>query len=100
MKNIIKINSLFQSNGWTSVKALREFDDNCLTEDLAQYEKNGVIIDFGFYGDETTPSEGEYRIYIIFGQNWENYFAKFCFKSRELAFDIFERLPSMNFSVD
>jgi len=90
-----KINKLFIEAGWTPVKNLSDFDENSLTEDIAQYKKDKIIVDFGFYGDELTSTDGEYIIFIILNQDWDNHLAKFTFKSKSMAIKTLETLPSL-----
>ncbi len=70
-------------------------DDSCLTEDIAQYEKGETVVDFGFYGDESIPTNGEYIIFIIANQDWDNYLAKLMFKNKNMAIKTLEGLPSL-----
>lgn len=48
----------------------------------------------GFYGDESSD-EGEYIIFIIRDQDWENYFAKFNCRAKQTMLNILEKLPEM-----
>lgn len=99
MHQIEDINVKFLSRGWIINKALNEFDDNYLSEDLAQYYKEGIVIDFGFYGDGTNERDGEFAIHIIKNSDWENYIAKFNFKSRVLALSTLEYLAKIDFDL-
>lgn len=82
------INSLFETNGWTIVKPLLKFDRAYLSEDLAQYEVNGVIVDFGFYGDGAYPFDGEFRVCCVKDEDWENPYAVFSSKDKDLALSV------------
>lgn len=42
-----------------------------LTEDLLQIEFENLILDLGWYGEIST-NEGEFKIYLIQNQDWEN----------------------------
>lgn len=42
-----------------------------LTEDLLQIEFGNLILDLGWYGEIST-NEGEFKIYLIQNQDWEN----------------------------
>ena len=90
-----EINLCFERCGWSSIKQLTEFDGEYLSEDLAQYEKNGIIIDFGFYGDGVEPVNGEFRIYVIENGDWGNVKGKFQTPYRLLALRVLQSLASI-----
>ncbi len=90
-----EINLCFERCGWSSIKQLTEFDGEYLSEDLAQYEKNGIIIDFGFYGDGVEPVNGEFRIYVIENGDWGNVKGKFQTPYRVLALRVLQSLASI-----
>ena len=92
---INQINEGFIRNGWSISKPLAEFDTDYLSEDLAQYYKSNVIIDFGFYGDGTEEHKGEFVIYIVENKDWENYIAKYNFKYRKDSLNILSHLPEI-----
>lgn len=95
MFEISLINRSFETNGWTIVKPLLEFDSTYLSEDLAQYEVNGFTVDFGFYGDGAYPFDGEFRVYCVKGEDWESPYAVFSSRDKELAMSVLK-----NFAVN
>jgi len=94
-----EINTAFEKAGWFPTKSLEHFDETCLTEDMAQFEKGNLVIDFGFYGDSTQPEHGEYVIYVIRERNWEKPIARISFKEKRAALAKMTELPLFDFSL-
>ena len=89
-----QINNCFLKNGWDIEKPLDEIDDEYICEDLAQFSKESIVVDFGFYGDVTAPNEGKFGIYIIDNNDWENYMANFRFRDFNLSLSVMRFLSS------
>ncbi len=79
------INSAFEKAGWSPAKRLEHFDNACLTEDIAQFEKDNIIIDFGFYGDLNEPNQGEYIVYVVREHDWEKPIVRIFCKDKRAA---------------
>ena len=100
MTNIIKdIDQLYIARGWTIVKPISGFQKTPRIEDLAQYTKDQYIVDFGFYGDEAHHLGGDYSIYIISDNNWDEPIAKFSSRSPEFAVEVLVFLASFDLDV-
>lgn len=95
MVGVDEINTCFEQNGWVSNKKLSEFDAKYLSEDLAQFEKNGFVVDFGFYGDGVEPVDGEFRIYLIEDGDWVNVKGTVQITSKTLALRVLENLATL-----
>ena len=92
-----EVNAAFEECGWTINLPLAELDQKYFSEDLAQFERYGTIVDFGFYGDGADPGRGIFRIYIVENQDWDSFKAKMDFAEEGLAFNVLRvlaRLPS------
>lgn len=96
MQEVNKINAEFQKNGWHIVKELLDFDNVYLSEDLAQYKKNEIVVDFGFYGDGTKPSEGKFGIYLIKNNDWENWIGNFRITDKALTLSFLKFLARLD----
>lgn len=81
-----EINYVFRKHGWTVVKALEAVDEDFLSEDLAQFQKGSLVVDFGFYGDGTDIAAGSFKIFLIKEEDWENSLATFECRQQERAF--------------
>lgn len=80
------INLIFRRLAWRVEKSLETIADESLSEDLAQYSKDGLTVDYGFYGCEATR-EGCYCIYVILDENWEKPMGKLCFDTHVEALE-------------
>ena len=93
-----KINSTYKSYGWSANKQLDRFDEDetHLIEDLAQFYKSNITIDFGFYGDGTEPEDGNLVIYVVQDYDWVKPLARFEFlySCSDFALETLEKIPS------
>lgn len=88
----LQINSVFRVAGWKIVKALEPLETGALTEDIAQYSKGSLVVDFGYYG---TPEQGDYRIYAVRGQDWERPVAALSLRDADMALDLLRQMPGL-----
>ena len=81
-----EINDAFRVHGWTVVKALEVLDLNYLSEDLAQFQKGSLVVDFGFYGNGADIASGVFKILLIEGEDWECCLAAFECRKPDIAY--------------
>lgn len=81
-----EVNAEFRKHGWTIIKALEALDGDYLSEDLAQFQKGSLVVDFGFFGDGTNTATGCFKVFLIEGEDWENSLATFNCTQPEIAF--------------
>ena len=92
MELALQINSVFRVAGWQIVKPLEPLDPEALTEDLAQYEKGALVVDFGFYGGD---EQGDFRVYAVRGTDWERPVARHSLRDAKMALDMRRQMPGL-----
>lgn len=92
MEPALQINSVFRVAGWEIVKPLAPIDRAALAEDLAQYAKGPMVVDFGFYGQD---DKGDFRIYAVRGQDWQTPVAALSLRDANMALDLLRQMPGL-----
>lgn len=96
MEPALQINSVFRVAGWQVVRPLRPLALSALAEDLAQYAKGPMVVDFGFYGDgKEDPDSGDFRIYAVRGQVWHTPIAALSLRDANMALDLLRQMPGL-----
>ena len=62
-----------------------------LSEDLLQIEVGNLIIDLGWYG-EIWNNDGEFKIFVVENQHWENPIRTESSKSQKIIKEILENI--------
>lgn len=88
----LQINSVFRVAGWKIHKPLEPLDIAGLTEDIAQYSKGALVVDFGYFG---TEQQGDYRIYAIRDADWERPVAALSLRNPDMALDLLRQMPGL-----
>ncbi len=88
----LQINSVFRVAGWKIDKPLEPLDFAKLPENIAQYSKGGLVVDFGYHGNE---DQGDFRIYAIRGQDWERPVAALSLRSLDMSLDLLRQMPGL-----
>ncbi len=89
-----RINAEFSDHGWHPSKTLDKFDLSNLNEDLAQYSRGSMTVDFGYY-ETSSPHDGEFIIYIIANEDWDNFLLKICLKQPKHALGVLVQIPGL-----
>lgn len=90
------LNNNLLSNGWTAKKEFYNVETDFLSEDLAQFVSGVFTLDFGFYGNTQNQQEGEFVVYLIKSNDWENPVAKFSSPDLKLIHKYLEFLCQQN----
>ncbi|WP_417209882.1 hypothetical protein [Antarctobacter sp.] len=92
MQLALQINSVFRGAGWQVVKPLEPIETAALAEDLAQFVKRGIVVEFGYHANDAA---GEYRIYAVHEQDWDHPLAAISLRSADMALDVLRQMPGL-----
>ena len=67
--------------------------DSLMMEDLAQWTKDSITVDFGYYGHPVIESMMEFGIYVVKDNDWTNYLCNLRINDANTALSLLLCIP-------
>ena len=73
-------------------------EETYFSEDMASYKKGRVTVDLGYYRDWESDDPGEFIIYIVVDNDWDDWVGRLVFFDKLTAFSVLKSLAHVDFS--